>query len=148
MIVDTIQKQIQESFKSGDELRTTTLKLLSAALHNAEIAKIGKLTEDEEIAIVQREVKKRQDAIVLYKQGKALDRAEREQNEIVILQEFLPAQMTESELEEVVIAAISETQATDMKDMGKVIGLVKAKVGAKAQGSQIAEMVKKNLTQS
>lgn len=145
MIVDTIQKQIQESFKGGDELRTTTLKLLSAALHNAEIAKIGKLTEEEEIAIVQREVKKRNDAIVLYKQGGALDRAEREQNEIVILQEFLPEQISESELEELVKAAISETQATDMKDMGKVIGLVKSKVGAKAQGSQIAEMVKKNL---
>lgn len=145
MISDSLQKQIQEAFKSGDELRTTTLKLLSAALHNAEIAKIGKLTEEEEIVIVQREIKKRSDAIVLYKQGGAIEKAKREEDETAILSEFLPEQMTPEALEKIIDEAIAQTGASTISDMGKVMALVKQQVGAQAPGATIAESVKRKL---
>jgi hypothetical protein len=145
MISDTIQKQIHEAMKAKDELRTTTLKLLSTALHNAEIDKHGKLTSDEEIVLVQREVKKRQDAIVLYRQGGAEEKAKREEAEIVVLKEFLPEEMAREDLIKVIDTAIAKTGAEKVSDMGKIIGMVKAEVGAQAQGSTIAKLVKEKL---
>ena len=146
MIADTIQKQIQEAMKAKDELRATTLRLLSTAIHNAEIDKHEKLSEEEEISLVQKEVKKRQDAIELYKQGGADEKVEREEAEMKVLKEFLPAEMAGDELEKVVDEAITKTGASGMADMGKVIGMVKGQVGAKAQGSTIAQIVKSKLS--
>lgn len=146
MISDNIQKQIQDAMKSGDELRKTTLKLLSTAFHNAEIDKKDKLSEAEEVNIVQQEVKRRLDAIELYKKGGATEKANREEAEIKILKEFLPKEMSEKQLEKVVEETIEKTGASDMKDMGKVIGVVKSQVGARAQGSDIARVAKDKLS--
>jgi len=147
MISDTIQKQIQQALKSHDELRQTTLRLLSASLHNAQIDKRAKLSEEEEIIIVQKEVKKRIDAIVLYKRGGALDRAKREEAEIIILKEFLPEEITAGELEKIVNDTILQLNASSLSDMGKVIGAIKSKVGARAQGAVIAQLVKEKLSE-
>lgn len=132
--------------KARDELRATTLRLLSTTIHNAEIDKHEKLSEEEEITLVQKEVKKRQDAITLYKQGGAQEKADREEAEIKILKEFLPEEVSTSELEKLVEEAIQKTGASGMADMGKVIGMVKVQVGARAQGSTIAELVKAKLS--
>jgi len=147
MITDTIQKQINEAMKSRDELRTTTLRLLSTALHNAEIdKKREKLTEEEEIAIVKREVKKRKDAIELYEKGGAKDKADRERKELEILKEYLPEEMGDEDLEKIVDESIKQMDAKSMADMGKVMGAVMGKVKGQADGNRVSAIVKKKLS--
>jgi uncharacterized protein len=146
MIVD-LQKQISEALKSGDSVRLSTLRLLSSELHNAEIAKIGKLTEDEELAIIRKEVKKRRDAIELYERGGRPEKAESERLEIVILQEFLPSQLTDEALAQIVNEVIVELSAKGMGDMGKVIGKVMERAKGQAEGSKVSQLVKEKLAQ-
>lgn len=147
MIADEIRGQITKAMKAGDKLRVDTLKMLSAALTNAEIAKKReKLTEEEEIKIVQTEIKKRQDAIELYKRGGAQDKAEREENEIEILKEYLPEQISDEELVKIVKEAVEKVGATSMADMGKVMGIVMGKVGSGADGNRVSSIVKQKLS--
>jgi uncharacterized protein YqeY len=146
MLISNVKKQITEAMKAGDELRLSTLKMLLAALTNAEIdKKREKLTENEELKIVKSEAKKRKDAIVLYKQGKADDKAKREEEELRILQEFLPEEMEESELVSIVNQAIKDTGASSMADMGKVMEMVMGKVKGQAGGDRVSALVKERL---
>jgi uncharacterized protein YqeY len=146
MIAQDLQHQIQEAMKARDELRVGALKLLSSALSYEKIAKMHDLSDDEELAVIRKEVKKRQDAIALYERGGAPEKAEHEKAEIEILKTFLPPEMSDGDLEKLVVSAISETNASEMKDMGRVIALVKEKAGAAADGTKIAMMVKAKLT--
>lgn len=146
MIAQDLQHQIQEAMKARDELRVGALKLLSSALSYEKIAKMHDLSDDEELAVIRKEVKKRQDAIALYERGGASEKAEHEKAEIEILKTFLPPEMSDEDLEKLVVSAISETNASEMKDMGRVIALVKEKAGAAADGTKIAMMVKAKLT--
>lgn len=155
MITDTIKKQIVEAMKARDEVRLSTLKLLSAALTNAEIAKrakVGadpkayKLTKEEEIQVVQKEAKKRKDAIEAYEKAGAKDRAEKEKKELKILQEYLPAELGDEELEKIVEEAISATGAENIKDMGKVIGMALLKAKGRADGKKVSEIVRSKLS--
>lgn len=145
MILDTVNKQIAEAMKAKDEIRLSTLKLLLSALHNAKIDKRGDLTEEEELEIVRREAKKRKDAIEAYKKAGATDRAEKEEKELVILQEFLPKELPDEEVSKLVDEAITTTSASSMQDMGKVIGAVMAKAKGRADGKKVAEMARKKL---
>lgn len=145
MILDTIQSQIQDAMRAHDELRVSTLKLLYSALKYEKIAKMHDLSDQEELAVVQKEVKKRKDAIALYRQGGSEEKAAYEESELVILKEFLPEEMEESELVNLVNSVIEETGATLIKDMGKVMSLVKEKAAGKADGGKIAELVKSKL---
>lgn len=145
MIADTINQKIAEALKAHDEIRLSTLRLLSSALNYEFIAKQHKLSEEEELVVVVKEAKKRKEAIEIYKKVGANDRAEKEGQELRILEGFLPKQIGEEELVNLVDQMIDEVGARGLPDMGKVIGAVKAKVGAKAEGSRIAEMVRSKL---
>jgi uncharacterized protein len=145
MISDTIRGQIQDAMKAHDELRVSTLKMLSSALMYAKIAKMADLTEEEEMAVVRKEVKQRYDSVEQFRKGNAEDKAQKEEAEIVILKEFLPQEMEESELESLVIGVIGEIGAKEMKDMGRVIALVKERSEGRADGGKIAGMVKEKL---
>lgn len=91
MISDTISQKIAEAMKARDEIRLSTLRLLSSALNYERIAKQHELSEEEELQVVRKEAKKRKDAIEAYKKAEAFDRADKESKELVILEEFLPA---------------------------------------------------------
>ncbi len=145
MIFDEVKKQIAEAMKAKDEVRLSTLKLLSSELHNAEIEKRGDLTEEEEIEVVRGEAKKRRDAIEVYKKAGAEDRADKESRELKILQEFLPKELSDEELGKIVDEVISATGAENLSDMGKVMGTVMAKARGKVEGGRVAEMVKSKL---
>ena len=155
MIADTITQKIAEALKAHDETGLSTLRMLSSAFNYEFIAKQHKLTEEEELVVVRKEAKKRKDAIEAFKmaQGKQTTsgtnqdgRIKQEQAELAILSEYLPAQMGDEEIEKLVVGAISQTDASSMGDMGKVIGIVMAKAGGKAEGSKVAELVKKKLS--
>lgn len=146
MISDTITKQIGEAMKAKDDVRLSTLKLLSSALNYEKIKKQHDLDGAEELAVVRHEAKMRKDAIEAYDNAGAKDRANKERAELSILQEFLPAEIAENKLIELVDQAIKETSASAISDMGKVIGAVMAKANGQADGSKVAELVKQKLT--
>lgn len=146
MVTDTIKKQIAEAMKAKDEIRLSTLKLVSSELHNAKIDKMSDLTEEEEVAVIKKEAKKRKDAIELYKKGGADDKAKKEEAELAILSEFLPEEMGDEELGKIVESTISEMGASSMADMGKVMGAVMGKVKGQADGNRVSGMVKQKLS--
>jgi len=107
MIADSINQKIGEALKAGDEIRLSTLRLLSSAFNYEFIAKQHKLSEEEELAVVRREAKKRKEAIEAYQKAGAQDRADKEQKELEILQEYLPAGLSDAEIEKIVEEAIA-----------------------------------------
>lgn len=145
-------KQIGDAMKAHDTVRVSTLRGLSAELKNAKInvfdpnvTEQRELTEAEEIAVVRKEAKKRKEAIEMYTKAGANDQAENEKAELAILQEYLPAEVTEEEISKLVEESVSETGATGMQDMGKVIALVKSK-NPNVDGSVVANLVKAKLS--
>jgi uncharacterized protein YqeY len=146
MITDMIKKQIIEAMKAKDEIRLSTLKLLSSALYNAQIKKREELLKEEELEIVKREAKKRKDAIEVYEKAGATERAEKEKKELKILQEYLPEELSDEELKKIVDEVVSSMGATNIKDMGKVIGDVLGKCKGQADGKKVSEMVRSKLS--
>jgi uncharacterized protein len=145
MIGDTITQKIGEALKAHDEIRLSTLRLLSSAFNYEFIAKQHKLSEDEELVVVRREAKKRKEAIEAYEKAGYKDRADKEGKELLILQEYLPPEVTDEEIIKLVDEAMKETGASAISDMGKVIGFVKEKTKGSADGAKIAELVKSKL---
>jgi uncharacterized protein len=146
MISDTIQSQIQNAMKARDELRVSTLKMLSSALMYAKIAKMADLTKEDELAVVRKEVKQRNDSVEQFRKGNAEDKAQKEEAEIVILKEYLPQEMDDSQLLSIIQQAIEEIKPEGMKDMGRVIAMVKEKSEGRADGGKIAGLVKEKLS--
>lgn len=145
MITEKLQEGIAAAMKKKDRIRLETLKLLSSSLHNAKIAKRDKLTEEEEIQIVQKEAKKRKDAIEAYTKANAKERADKEKKELEILQELLPQQLSKDEIVLLVTDAVESTRAESLKDMGAVIGRVMSQAKGRADGKLVSELVKEKL---
>lgn len=155
MISESVKKGIIEAMKAKDEVRLSTLKLLSSELHNALIAKQRDLTEEEELEIVRREAKKRKDAVEALRQAQGKltsgqininERIKIEKKELEILQEFLPEELAEEELLKIVEGVITDTGAKSLSDMGRVIGLVMTKTKGRAEGRKVSELVKSKLS--
>lgn len=147
MIKNTLQKQINEAMKNKDEIKIMTLRMLSSAITNAEIKKNREsLTEEEEMAVIEKEAKKRKDAIEAYKKAGALERAEKEEKELAILSEFLPEEMSDGDIKEIVEKTVDEMNASSMADMGKVMGVVMGKIKGGADGNRVSALVKEKLS--
>jgi uncharacterized protein YqeY len=155
MISSTINQKIAEALKAKDEVRLSTLRLLSSAFNYEKIAKQHDLSSEEELVVVKREAKKRQDAIESLKQAQSKkstsdkatlkNRLEQEEKELAILKEFLPEEMPDRELTKLVENAITETGASSMSDMGRVIGKIMGRAKGRADGKKVSEMVRKRL---
>lgn len=145
---ERINADLKEALLGGDRFKGETLRGLKAALLNEEVAQ-GKRDEGlEDTAIEQivaREVKKRNESADLYEQNGRAEAAADERREAEILSAYLPAQLSEDELRAIIEAAIKQLGANGPGDMGKVIGVVKSKVGNTASGASIAELVKQTL---
>ncbi len=144
MIAQTLQAKIGEALKAGDRVRLETLKLLSSAFNYEKIAKQHELTDEEELAVIRKEAKQRRDSIEAYDKAARADLSASEKAELAILQEFLPPEISEQELSKLVTDAITQSSATTMKDVGRVIGMVKSKAPS-VDGSKIAQMVSSKL---
>ncbi|OGM88054.1 hypothetical protein A2573_00935 [Candidatus Woesebacteria bacterium RIFOXYD1_FULL_43_18] len=145
MIAKTLQTKIGEAMKAHDETRTSTLRLLLSAFNYEQINKQHDLTEEEELAVIRREAKKRKEAVEMYKGAGADDRAAKEEAELAILQEYLPPEMGEEELAKIIDEAFTQIKPAGLSDMGKVVGFVKGKA-PNADGGKIAEIVKGKLS--
>lgn len=145
MIASKIQTMIGEALKAGDEIRLSTLRMLGSAFNYEKIAKQHELTEAEELEVIKSEAKKRKDAIEAYKSAGASDRAEKEEKELKVLEEFLPAQMSDEELRKIVDEVIMGLPAEARAQAGKVIGMVMGKTKGQADGGRVSLMVKEKL---
>ncbi len=151
--MSTLKQRLNDDVKAAmlahDALRLDTLRGLKSAILYAEVA-AGKreegLNEQEIEALFAKEAKKRQESADLYVQGGASDKAEKELTEKRIVEEYLPAQMSDEEITELVEKAIGEIGATDPRAMGQVIGKVKQAAGNTADGAVIARIVKEKLS--
>jgi uncharacterized protein YqeY len=144
-----ITDDIKAALLGGDRFVGETLKNLKAAILNEEVAqnKRDEGLDDATIEqIIAREVKKRNESIKLYTQGDRVDLAEAEQKEVDVIKMYLPEQLGEADVRAIVEAAVQQLGANGMSDMGKVIGVVKSKVGNTADGSLVAKLVKEALS--
>lgn len=145
MLEEKLKKQIVEAMKAKNEIRLSTLKMLSSELHNARIEKMGDLTDDDEIKVIQKEVKKRKDAIEAYVKGGRQELVERETAELAVLEELAPEEMSREEVEKLVQEVVVEVGASSMTDMGRVMSAVMAKVAGRADGKVVSELVREKL---
>lgn len=146
----TIDADLKTAMLARDEFRTTTLRGLKAAILNEEVAKGERETglSDEAIEqLIAREAKKRDEAARLFEQGGNQTSADKERAEKELLSTYLPEQMSEDGVKALVEEAITELNPEGMKDMGRVIGAVKAKAGNTADGALVAQLVKARLSQ-
>lgn len=147
MIVQIINSQIAQALKAHDAIRLSTLRMLSSSFNYERISKQHDLTEEEELEVVRREAKKRKDAIEIYKNAKEFERADKEQKELAVLEEYLPKQMSDEELTHIVDAVIHEMGGESLgpSDIGKVIGAVLHKTQGLADGGRVASLIKTRL---
>lgn len=146
--VDTALKQ---AMRDKDTARLATLRLINAAIKDQEIAARSndgetQLGDDDVLAILSKMTKQRQESVRAYEEGGRIDLAEREQQEAEIIAEFLPRQLDEAEAEAAIDAAIAETEATSIRDMGKVMGALKAKYTGQLDFGAIGPKIKDRLS--
>lgn len=150
MIREQIKTQLTEAMKNRDENKVGTLRLVNAAIKDKDIEARPKGNHDgiDDAAILgllQTMIKQRRESIALYNQGNRPELAAAEQSEIDIIQSFLPAQMSAEEIKKAVQDAIAQTGAASLKDMGKVMGAMKAQYAGKADFSQVSALIKEIL---
>src|SRR5205807_4621610 len=128
---DDINNALKQAMKAGDKRRVSTLRLVNSALKNADIEARGHgkepLSDEELLSLLQKMIKQRHESVELYEKGGRAELAAQEREEIAIISAYLPKQMSEADVKAAISAAITETGAAGMKDMGKVIGVLKAK---------------------
>ena len=143
--IDDIRTDLKQAMLGKDKLRTSTLRLVLAAAKNKEIEKGELLTDEEMIAVLSSETKKRRESVEEYRKGNREDLAAKEEAEIEILKKYLPEQLSEEELEKLVKEAVAQTEAAGPKDMGKVMQALMPKVKGRADGRATSDLVKKLL---
>ena len=144
-----ISDEMKAALLGGDRFRGDVLRNLKAAILNEEVAqqKRDEGLSDSEIEIVlAREVKKRAESAKIYRENDRPELAEPEEKEAEVIKEFLPEQMSEDELRQLIREVVSTVDGADIKNMGQIIGMVKARVGNKADGAVMANIVKETLT--
>ena len=143
-----ISHEIKEAMRAKDNVRLETLRSIKSGiiLIKTKSSKIKDLTENDEINLLQKLVKQRRESANIFKSQKRNDLSNSEEAQLKIIQEFLPKQMEDLELEKIINDIILKFNAKSMKDMGKVMGNVNKIVAGRADSKKIAEIVKKNLS--
>ena len=149
MLRDDINAALKDAMKSGDKRRVSTLRLVNSAVKNADIEARGQgkaaLNDDDLLSLLQKMIKQRQESVELYQKGGRADLVKQEQEEIAIISGYLPKQMSDAEMTAAIEAAIKDTGAAGMKDMGKVIGALRGKYAGQMDMAKASGMVKAKL---
>ena len=143
---ERLTSDMKVKMKSGDKVGLSTIRLLMADIKNSEIAKGTDLSDEEILEAIGRGIKRRKESIEQFEKGGRTDLVEKERTELGILSEYLPPQLSEEELTEIIEGVIDETGASNQKDMGRVMSSVMPKVKGKADGSLISRVVKAKLS--
>ena len=144
-IKQDLMAALKEAMQNKDTLKKDTITMLRAAILQVEKDGQKELTESEMQAIVAKEVKKRKESIADFEKGGRQDLVEQTNKEIEILSNYLPEQLSEAQVIELVVATINAVGATGMKDMGKVMGALREKTAGKADGKLVSDLVKSEL---
>ena len=144
---DQIGEDTKGALRAKDELRLTTLRMLSSAFHNRSIEKRGvgeseELSEEEMLSLVRSEVKKRKDAIVEFEKGNRADLAEKEKRERAVLEAYLPAELDDDALRQIVRDVISDFGPVRTKDFGRIMGETMKRIHGQASGDRVSQRVK------
>ncbi|HZH11687.1 MAG TPA: GatB/YqeY domain-containing protein [Microvirga sp.] len=146
MLRDRFTADMKEAMKAGDKGRLGAIRLIQAALKDKDIEARGNgkepLSDEEILALLQKMVKQRQESIAMYEQGGRQELAQQEKNEVEVISSYLPKQMDEAETKAAIEAAIAETGAASMKDMGKVVGALRAKYAGRMDFAKASGLVK------
>jgi len=142
---DEIMAQMKAAMKSKEQTRLTTIRMLQAAIQRKEVDERIQLDDNQVIAVTEKLIKQSRDAISQYEKAGRQELVEKEQADIDVWQSFLPEQLGEAEIDELVAAAISETGASTMKDMGKVMGILKPKLAGRADMGMVSAKIKAGL---
>jgi uncharacterized protein len=141
--------EMKEAMKAGDKRRLGTVRLIQAALKDKDIEARGggrgQATDEEILALLQKMIKQRQESIAIYDQNSRPELAQAEREEVEVIQSFLPKQMDDAETRAAIEAAIAETGAASMKDMGKVVGALRAKYAGRMDFGKASATVKEML---
>lgn len=142
-----IMDQMKTAMKSKDSVALQALRSIKSAilLAKTENGAASKLTEDQEMKILQKQVKQRKDSATIFVEQGRQDLADPELAEAAIIEQFLPEALSDEEIEKVVLSTIEKVGATSMKDMGKVMGIVSKELAGQADGKTISTMVKRSL---
>ena len=146
---DDINKALTEAMKAKDERKVSTLRMVNSSVKNADIEARGggkqPLGDAEVLSLMQKMIKQRQESVELYKKGNRADLVKQEEEEIAIISGYLPKQMSDAEMAAAIDAAIKETGAAGMKDMGQVIGALRGKYAGQMDMGRASAAVKAKL---
>lgn len=142
---DRITEDMKNAMRAKDSERLGTIRMITAAIKQIEVDERITLDDARVLAVVEKMIKTRKESIALYVSGNRQDLADKETQEVTLLQNYLPAQLSESELDSIIAAAVAETGATSIKDMGKVMAIVKAKAQGKADMAAVGAKIKAKL---
>lgn len=148
---DRVDAALKQAMRDRDAPRLATLRLINAAIKDQEIAARGKggdtqLGDDDVLAILGKMTKQRYELVRAYEEAGRIDLAEREEQEVAVIAEFLPRQLSEKEVSAAVESAIQETEATSIRDMGKIMGVLKAKYTGQMDFGAVGPKIKDRMT--
>lgn len=142
-----VNNSLVESMKKGDKVRTETLRSIKKSIIEFKTSGIKReMNKEDELKILNHAAKQRKDAIAMYKKANRMEAADNEEKELKIIQEFLPQQMSETEITEIIKSIIKTTGAKDIKDFSKVIGIVMKELKGKAEGALVQQIIKSLLS--
>jgi uncharacterized protein YqeY len=136
-----LEADLKQAIKAKDDLRRSVIRLVLSASKNAEIAKRAALADSDILGVIAKEAKQRKESITAFKEGNRPDLVAKEEAELAILQEYLPAQMTREEIVAAARKVIQETGATGLRDKGKVMPQMTTQLKGRAEGREINEVV-------
>ena len=146
MLIEKLLEDLKQAMKEKNVIRKNVVQMVRAAILQVEKDKLIEVTDEQIVEIIAKEAKKRKDSIADYEKSGRQDLLDQIKQEIAILEEYLPEQLSEQEIEEKVKAIITNLGASSMKDMGKVMKTAKEELGASADGKTINEIAKKLLS--
>jgi uncharacterized protein len=144
-LIARLEDELKQAMVERDDQRRDTLRLILASLRAAEKELQRPLHDEEELQVLQRERKRRNEAAEAFRAGAREEQAKAEERELAVLEEFMPEPLSEDELEEIVDDAIAEVGATSMRDFGRVMADVMPQVSGRADGSAVSQLVREKL---
>jgi len=144
-LIARLEDELKQAMVARDQSRRDALRLILSSLRSAEKELQRPLHDDEELQVLQRERKRRLEAAEAFRGGGREERALGEEQELAVLEEFMPAQLSEDELEEIIDDAIAEVGATSIRDLGRVMADVMPQVSGRADGSVVSQLVREKL---
>ncbi len=143
---EKITEDMKSAMRAGEKERLATIRMILAAIKQREVDERIQLDDNQVLAAVEKMIKQRKEAIAQFESGGRSDLVAKETAEIAVLQAYLPAQLSDAEVDGLIAAAIASTGATSIKDMGKVMGVVKAQAQGKADMGKVSARIKQKLS--